>query len=127
MENAQMDKSLKEMKRMVIIVAVVLLVIILGFIFQVTRGIIGPLKEAVHVANCMADNDLTVTSTSKSKDEAGQLLKSMGKMVSNLSQTISANIEASGLLADGASNQAASLEETSSSLILQVQKQHYRC
>ncbi|MCG8617297.1 MAG: methyl-accepting chemotaxis protein [Desulfobacterales bacterium] len=84
--------------------------------FVVTRGITEPMKEAVHVAEGLADNDLTVRTTHESRDETGQLLKSMEKMVGNLSATISANIEASGSLADGASQQASALEETASSL-----------
>jgi len=45
-----------------------------------TRSITGPLKEAVSVANAIANFDLTRTITPRSADETGQLLRSLKTM-----------------------------------------------
>ncbi|MCP4114112.1 MAG: HAMP domain-containing protein [Desulfobacteraceae bacterium] len=82
----------------------------------VTRSITAPMKEAVTVANHMADNDLSMTIEVDRKDEVGQLLSAMKIMVEHLSETIAANVSAADALATGASQQAASVEETSSSM-----------
>ncbi len=94
------------------------LLIVLGFLFAVfiTRSISRPLRQAVTVADRLADNDFTVQVTADRSDELGQLLSSMKKLVENLSLTISANASASESLSQAASEQAASLEESSSSM-----------
>ncbi|MCP4023742.1 MAG: HAMP domain-containing protein [Desulfobacteraceae bacterium] len=84
--------------------------------FLVTRSITVPMSQAVEVADRMADNDLTTIINKTGKDETGQLLISMEKMVVNLSETISITSSSSEELAEGASEQASALEETSASL-----------
>jgi methyl-accepting chemotaxis protein len=96
----------------------------------ITRGITRPLEEAVRVAQRIAEGDLTASVAASSRDETGLLLEAMGSMVSSLSRTISevragatALASASGQvsatsqsLSQGTSEQAASVEETTSSL-----------
>ncbi len=84
--------------------------------FFMTRGITVPIKEAVHVAERLAENDLTVRIDTDRKDETGQLLSAMGRMVVHLSDTIGANVAASETLSQAASEQASSLEETGASM-----------
>ena len=54
----------------------------------ITRGITRPLKEAVNVADHMADRDITVHFDINTRDETGQLLSAMKKMVMNLRDII---------------------------------------
>jgi len=95
-----------------------------------TRGISVPLSKAVDAANRLADGDLTVRIDSTAKDETGQLLHAMQKMIAKLSEVVgevnggaqslaSAAEEVSATsqsLSQSASEQAASVEETSASL-----------
>lgn len=94
------------------------LVILAGVVLAVfmTRSITLPMKHAVSVSNSIAANDLTVRIATGRRDETGQLLASMKKMVDNLSGTISINASAAMSLSEAASEQAAALEESSSSL-----------
>ncbi len=94
------------------------LLIVIGalFAFFITRSITRPLRQAVTVADRLAQNDFTVHVDTGRKDEVGQLLQSLEKVVENLSLTISANASASESLSQAASEQAASLEESSSSM-----------
>lgn len=85
-------------------------------IFFIIRSITRPIQEAVSVADRIAEKDLTVSIKNTRKDEIGQLLSAMERMVENLSQTISSNTLAAESVSQAASEQASSLEETSSSL-----------
>ncbi len=84
--NAQVDRN----KALLIKYLVMGLVIATGLIlaFLMTRSITRPLAEAVRVANLLAENDLTASITVDGKDETGQLLAAMEKMIANLSETI---------------------------------------
>jgi methyl-accepting chemotaxis protein len=62
--------------------------IIVGFF--ITRSITGPLKQAVEVAERVAEGDVRVQITADSTDEAGQLLTAMGRMVHGLDEMASA-------------------------------------
>jgi methyl-accepting chemotaxis protein len=116
-------------------VAALLLVVIsvvlgLGMAFFTTRSITRPIGEAVMVANHLADNDLTPEVNAVSKDETGQLLAAMKRMVDNLSGVIlevrsaadslsSASEEVSATaqsVSQASTEQAASVEETSASM-----------
>jgi methyl-accepting chemotaxis protein len=102
--------------RIFLIIGFVSVLIIVFSTFFVVRAITSNLKKAVYFAQRMSQNDLTITTDHTTRDETGQLLDSMEKMARSLSETISANIEASISLSDGASGQAASIEQTASSL-----------
>lgn len=54
----------------------------------VRRSITVPLARAVHVAQSVANGDLTDRVDSRANDETGQLLKALGSMVENLSGTV---------------------------------------
>ncbi len=97
-------------------VAILMIGLGLFFAFFITRSITRPLARAVSVADRMAENDFTVEVDVDRKDEVGQLLRALERLVENLSLTISANAAASDSLSQAASEQAASLEESSSSM-----------
>ena len=105
---------------------------VLGVLINIftTRSIVGPVREAVQVAQTVAAGDLTSRIESKSKDEMGLLLQSLKGMNDGLAkivgqvrtgtQTIAT---ASGQIAAGnqdlssrTEQQASSLEETASSM-----------
>ncbi len=112
------------------ILVVVAILLGLGMAFFTTRSITRPIGEAVMVANHLADNDLTPQVNVASKDETGQLLAAMKRMVDNLSGVIlevrsaadslsSASEEVSATaqsVSQASTEQAASVEETSASM-----------
>lgn len=112
----------------VLIVASVLVGLALGFF--IAHIISGPLRRAVGIANQLAEGDMRVQIAPQPRDETGQVLTAMGRMVEKLSQVISeVRGAADGLasaseqvsstaqsVSQGATEQASSLEETSASV-----------
>ncbi|MES3020836.1 MAG: methyl-accepting chemotaxis protein [Pseudomonadota bacterium] len=106
----------------------VLLGILLGFV--ISRSVTRPLAQAVQAANSLAEGDLTVRIESGSRDEIGQLLHAMRRMIEKLSQVVrdvnegadalaSASEEVNATaqaLSQASSEQAAGVEETSASI-----------
>ena len=126
--------------------AVMLLTIALGTVFSVrlTRGVTGPIHEAVRITEAIARGELAVAVPASGGDELGQLLAAMGRMAARLRGVVgevrsgadalaqtsgqvvtvvgqvssaSSQVSASAqTLSQGTSEQAASVEETTSSL-----------
>ncbi len=104
--------------------------ILLCLLAWFSRWITRPLKQAVEVANRLADGDLGVKIEIKSRDETGQLLLAMKNMLEKLREIIdnarvmadnvssgSQQISASSQqMAQGASEQASSVEQVSASI-----------
>lgn len=99
-------------------------------ILLITRGIVRPLRAAVHLAQAIAGGDLRQNVPVTSADETGQLLAAMQNMVSRLklvvgevmasiaqvasgSQQLATKVQE---LAEGASEQAAAAEEASATM-----------
>ena len=111
-----------------IVIGAVLIGVLLGVF--ITRSITKPLGRAVETADALAEGDLTVDIDVDSKDETGQLLAAMKRMLDKLSGIISeVNGSADGLasaseqvsatsqsLSQASSEQASSVEETSASM-----------
>lgn len=109
-------------------VAVALLVILIAY--YVARSITQPIQETVAVANRLANGDLTTQVEVKRKDETGQLLMAMKRLVEQLSGVISevrcgadnlasASQQVSSTaqsISQGATEQAAGVEQTSASI-----------
>ncbi|MRW83645.1 HAMP domain-containing protein [Pseudoduganella sp. FT26W] len=109
-----------------------LLVLVLGvaYAWRLTRGITGPLGQAVEIAEAVAHRDLTSHIEVTSMDETGRLLQSLQKMNDGLISivtevrngteniaTASNQIAAGNLdLSGRTEEQASSLEETASSM-----------
>ncbi|MBU6439001.1 MAG: MCP four helix bundle domain-containing protein [Betaproteobacteria bacterium] len=104
------------------------LALVLGI--WITRSITGPLRQAVGVAQRVAEGDLTVSVQAASRDETGQLLAALADMVQRLTSTLSMvrsaadNLSAASTqvsstsqsLSQATTEQAASVEETSATL-----------
>jgi methyl-accepting chemotaxis protein len=130
-EASQETAALYEQSRSLMITTIVIALaggIVLGFV--ISRGISRPLKGAVEAANRIAEGDLTVKIEATTRDEVGQMLRSMQNMIGKLSQVVSeVNSSAEALagaseevsataqsLSQASSEQAAGVEETSASI-----------
>jgi len=82
----------------------------------ISRSITAPLAKCVEFAARIADSDLSERLSITSKDETAHLARAMNEMCDNVSENLKQIAAASVQLEDGSNNQAASIEETSSSL-----------
>ncbi len=112
----------------VAVVLGVILAIVIGF--MLVRAIVGPLNDAIGVANAVASGDLTSRIDASSTNETGRLLQALKQMNDNLIDLVGkvrtgtdSITTASGEIASGNSDlsqrteeQASSLEETASSM-----------
>ena len=112
----------------VIALATLLAVALIGFF--ITINITRPLAAAVRAADQLAEGDLTITVEATSRDETGQLLRSIESMIGRLREVVaevnggaealaSASEQVSATaqsLSQASSQQAASVEETSASV-----------
>lgn len=101
-----------------------------GISWWIILGISRPLAKAVDVANKLSEGNLNVKIEVNSKDETGQLLLAMQKMVDKLAEVISSVRSGADLLSraseevsvtaqslsQASSEQAASVEETTASI-----------
>lgn len=132
---AQMDQSMTadyKSGRMAMIIGAILAMLLGAIIaWRLTVGITHPLRDALTLAEAVAEGDLTArVDTVASKDEAGMLLSAMRSMQENLVRTVSqirmgtdTIATASSEIASGnldlssrTEEQASSLEETASSM-----------
>ncbi len=109
-----------------------LLVILLASViaFLITRSITRPMNLAVDTLQRLSDGDLTVRVEATTRDETGQLLSAMQRMIGKLSEVVSGVNQAADSissaseqvsttaqsLSQASSEQAASVEETSASM-----------
>ena len=80
------------------------------------RLITSPVSKTMRVIQRIAEGDLTQEIELTSRDEIGQLAQSVNTMRMKMGETVGQSVAMSQGLSDAASGQAASLEETSSSL-----------
>jgi len=92
----------------VLAVGGVLLAILLGIF--IASAITAPLKEAVSVANRIANGDLTVKVATNRQDEAGQMMSAMQNMVEHIRNMIARTVDISSAIAS-ASQQLHSTSE----------------
>jgi methyl-accepting chemotaxis protein len=102
----------------------VLLLVVLGSALAVslvvnilmTRLIAAPIHQTIKAVDQIAAGDLTQTVGLTSKDEIGDLARSVDSMREKMGEAVGGAVATSQALSEAASEQAASLEETSSSL-----------
>jgi len=116
--------------RMMMSLAIAGVLLAVGLGLFISRSITRPIKEAVDVANSLANGDLTISVVARTRDETGQMMRAIANMVEKLKHVVgevmgAANNVAAGSeelsataqqLSQGASEQAASAEEISSSM-----------
>jgi methyl-accepting chemotaxis protein len=124
------DQNYASARNLLFSIALAALLIGIGLTFWIVKGITKGLSNALKVTNAVAEGDLTKDIEVNSKDEIGNLLESMKKMVNKLRDIVSevrstADNVASGSqelsssseeMSQGATEQAASAEEASSSM-----------
>ncbi len=126
----QADGKAKEAEIMMIVLIFVALIVGTVLSIFISGAITRPLQYAADVTNKIAKGDLTVDVQVTGRDETGQLLLAMKKMLGSLTQVVgdvqqaADNVAAgsqqlsssSEQLSQGATEQAASAEEASSSM-----------
>jgi methyl-accepting chemotaxis protein len=80
------------------------------------RIITGPIRRAMQVIHLIAEGDLTRDVGATSRDEIGRLALSVDTMRLKVAEAVGQSVEMSGSLSEASSRQAASIEETSSTL-----------
>ncbi|MBF0519275.1 MAG: Tar ligand binding domain-containing protein [Nitrospirae bacterium] len=127
---ADNEKTYSHSRTLSITAVILCLLLSLGFAWWIISSIVKPISKAVHVANSLADGDLTLAIDVTGKDETGLLLTAMDTMVEKLKgviEDVSASAEnvssgsgelsgTSNTVSQGATEQAASVEEVSSSM-----------
>ena len=120
----------KSVERIQLLIGSIAMVFSILLAFFLSRMLTTAMREALHVANRLAEGDLTVQVETSSKDETGQVLSALKNMLKKLRQVVgevtaaSDNVAAGSnelsstaqTLSQGAAEQAASIEETSSSM-----------
>jgi methyl-accepting chemotaxis protein len=109
---AAIDAVIKQFAAVSIVAVVfsLLLNILIG------RMIVSPLLETVAVIGMIAEGDLTQEITVTSGDEIGDLAHSVNLMREKMGEAVGQSVATSQMLSEAASDQAAALEETSSSM-----------
>lgn len=82
----------------------------------IAKIITGPVRKAIEVIQKIAEGDLTQEIALASTDEIGELAQSVDVMRRKMGEAVGGAVETSQTLSEAASEQAASIEETSSSL-----------
>jgi len=113
------DYSLASFNRTLqIFIALFVVAIVLSLIssIMITRLISRSIRKTIEVIQKVAEGDLTGEIEVGSEDELGRLAASVNSMQSKMGDAVGQSLSISQVLSESASEQAASLEETSASL-----------
>jgi len=113
------DQSIKKYLKVLTIFAIILafaVVISLIVSFMVARMITTPIHQSIGIVQEIATGDLTQELKVESSDEIGELAQSVDTMRLKISEAVSQSVSMSQILAEGASQQASSVEETSAAI-----------
>ncbi|MBN1959668.1 MAG: MCP four helix bundle domain-containing protein [Deltaproteobacteria bacterium] len=127
---SQTDSTINAAHFIVNIVLIICLIIGAALIYIISRNAIRPLLHITHIAQQVAQGDLSIEINSKNNDEASKALMAMKEMIASITNTFSqintaANAVASAanalvitanIVSEGTAQQATSIEETTSSL-----------
>jgi len=84
----RMEEQYNSAVNLLIIISVVMAVLAAIIGLAITRGITGPVRDTVEIANKVASGDLTVRVKSDRGDEFGQLQAAFATMVTNLGELV---------------------------------------
>ncbi|WP_232819327.1 HAMP domain-containing methyl-accepting chemotaxis protein [Saccharospirillum mangrovi] len=105
------------MARMTILGAIgVVIVLVVLCAIWLTRSIVGPIRQAISVANVVADNDLTGDIDIIGRDEAAQMLSALQRMKTNLRDTLMSINHSSDQLASASEELSAVSRESTKGL-----------
>ncbi|PTY37448.1 hypothetical protein BGP77_13165 [Saccharospirillum sp. MSK14-1] len=106
-----------DMARMMILGAIgVVIVLVVFCALWLTRSIVGPIRQAIEVANVVADNDLTGDIQVIGRDEASQMLSALQRMKENLRTTLMSINESSDQLTSASEQLSAVSRESTQGL-----------
>lgn len=111
---AQQTFSMARMMILGAIGAVIMLVIFCAI--WLSRSIVGPIRQAIEVANVVADNDLTGDIDIIGRDEASQMLSALQRMKENLRKTLMSINDSSDQLASASEQLSAVSRESTQGL-----------
>ncbi len=92
------DSRVATLKATQYVLGTIALVVFLFMIAYTRIKIVAPLKSALHLANAVANGDLTQTSPVTSNDEVGQLAETLNAMCASLSRMVAQLRDNSGSL-----------------------------
>lgn len=101
-----------------VFLGIFVLAVTLSFLISIylTRMILEPIRRTIHVLREIADGDLTRNIEMDSRDEIGELVRSVNTMREKMGKAVGQALQVSKILAEAASQEAASIEETSASM-----------
>lgn len=106
----------KNALQILIVIAIVSILIGIGFALFIITGLLKSIRSAVNVAETISSGDLTHDVVSDSKDEMGILLNALGTMRSNLYNMVTQMNDSSTQLAAASEELAAVSEETNQNI-----------
>lgn len=109
------DKSNKYLVLIFIVIALLILVTIFAY-FVIYKKVNRPVNYLVEEVKMMGEGDLTRQIQSASRDEIGELSRTVDSMRKDIGKVVGDSLSIAEKLSSAASQQAASIEETSSSL-----------
>ncbi|MDR0271171.1 methyl-accepting chemotaxis protein [Paenibacillus sp.] len=111
-KESELFKLVNHIRYMNVIITLCAIVISSIVIFFAARFFMKPIIQLTKQVQLMADGDLTVQGTVKSKDEIGQLTSHFNQMVQGVREVVTRIIDSSEKLSDSAVNLSAVSEET---------------
>ncbi len=108
--------SVESLKTTIVIFAVAAMIFSFIANFFLTRLVAKPVRQIIAMTQRAAQGDLTQRISVSSHDEFGELIRSVNTMCEKMGYAIGQAHSISEFLADSASGEAASIEETSASL-----------
>jgi methyl-accepting chemotaxis protein len=105
--------SVSNIRKLLFIISGIAILVGVVTAWFMTVSITGPLSEAVHISNKLAEGDLSIKFESISKDETGQLLAAMKNMVDKLKNVVADVKSASDNVAGGSQQLSAGAEQMS--------------
>lgn len=100
----------------VIIAILVAIALTIALALVITRSLVRPIRDALEVANTVADGNLNARMNTSGKDELSDLMKALARMQASLKQTIATIASSSDQLASTSEELNAVTEESSRGL-----------
>lgn len=118
MEAARKDVEQRVLRARLVVLVLISATIVLGLCigFVSARRITRPILDVIAGIKKIAEGNLSIRLNIRSKDELGNLVEAVNAMCARMGEAVGRSMEMSGNLAGATAQQAASVEETSSSL-----------
>lgn len=118
--NLESNEIYNSSKTFTITIIILSVLFNIGLGIAISRLISKPLKEVSELVETVANGDLTATTTIDSKDEVGDLARSVNKMVNNLRKTVEGILQSAESVSASAQEISATTEEVAGSASTQA-------